>query len=405
MQLATSYMSAAQFAAMPSDNSDILSTYTSPQIQSMLTAASGIANAIMRRNLLATERTEVFDGEGSNILSLGTRPVIYVRQMQFVQPGISGFVVPSNRVLIDGRKGEIVTYSPLELQGIGYVSIFPVGIGFSTTFAAGYGYNPVTPPSWTSQDAPGGALNGLTPGPYVLGVTTYTMWGETLASFQAVTTASGAIQLSLQQMLGAWKYRVFIAPGAITTVNETGGIAAGATSIPLTDAAALSISVGSQIMLDPANSGAIEVVTVTAITGNVLTTTPTQYAHADGIQVLPQTSLVGEIPATTFGATAVQGTIASLTPPTGYFSQSAPLTDTSGVPTPPEIQEAVRLLLLSRIYEQNNLANRGIYQQRSNAKMVSWKSTEGMSGKGVPTLWQQASEMLQPYVLSSFFGK
>jgi hypothetical protein len=398
--LANSYVQVADFKAMPSDYD--LTGYQDPQLADLLTRASGAANALMKRNLLAQQRTEVFDGEGSNILTLGTSPIIYVRQMQFIQPGITGFVVPTNRVLIDGRKGHIITYSPLELQGVGFVSIFPAGIGFSVTYGVGYGYNPTAAPAWTSQDAPA-TIGGLLPGQYTIGITTTTQWGETTPNYQTVTTATGAVQLTLQQALGAWKYRLFLVAGAMTTT--TAAITAGGSSSTFTVANASGFAVGKKVVLDPLNVAATETVTITAIVGSTVTTTACANAHATGVQVVPQTSLVGEIPATTFGGEAIMGTISSLVPTPGTFPENAPTSDTSGVPLPENIREATRLLALSMLFEQNNLANRGVAGTASGRKRTQWRSTEGTSGKGVPTLWQQAVVLLESKKLSSFFGK
>jgi hypothetical protein len=328
--LSPSYMTVTELRGMALDYD--LTSYSDTQLTDALNRASGAANSIMRQNLLAQEVTKTFFGEGSNILALGYRPLLYVKQMQFVQPGIVGYNIPVNRVLIDYVKGEIVQYSPLELQGVGFVSVFPNGLPIAITYAFGYGYNPAVSPTWTATDAQGG--NGLAPGTYTVGITTKTMWGETLPSFQNVTTTTGVISVTIVPVLGAWKYRYFIAAGT------------------------------------------------------------NQQANA---------KLVGEIPSTNFGGESTQATISSLTPPSGTYVESAPTTDTSALPTPQEFRQAVALLVLSMIYEQNNLANRGIARTQSARKGVQWRPTTGTGGRGVPTLWEQAEEILKPRKLSTIF--
>ena len=326
-----SYISIDDFKTIPNDYD--LSTYTDVQLEDMLVRASGMADSIMRRSLLATEVTERLYGQGSNSLTLKNRPIIYVRKMQFVQPGVAGFIIPLDRVLIDTIRGEIVQYSPLELQGIGYISVFPYDLPIDVTYGYGYGYNAITPPAWTYADVPT-QLVSLAPGTYTLGVTTKTQNGETLPNFQNVTTATGSIALTVPPQLGAYLYRVFLAPGA--------------------------------------NQGALA-------------------------------KLVSEIPATTFGGTPTQGTISSLNPPSGYFAESAPTSDTSALVLPQALREAVRLLTLQILYEQNNLANRGVGLTSSGRKRIQWRSTEGLSGKGVPLFYDQAIELLRPLSLQEIF--
>jgi hypothetical protein len=400
--VAASYITPAQMRAMPSDYD--LAPYTDTQLQSILSRVSGAANSIMRRSLLAAERTEVFYGDGSNCIDLGARPLIYIKQMQFTQPGNVGFIIPADRVMIDYLKGQVIQYNPLELQGIGMISVFPRGLPVAFTYARGYGYNPVTPPVWTAADA-SASIDGLAPGTYTIAIAAATQWGESLPLYQTVTTATGFVRATIAPVLGAWKYRAFIAAGGMTTL--TAPLIAGANTVHVASASAL--SVGQTIVLDPMTSSSgtgtaqAEPVTITGIAGAVLTTTPVQYPHASGALVSPQTSLVCDVPFTTFNGEPSAATIGSLTPPAGYVTEAAPLVDSSQLPTPWEIAEGTRLLALSSIFEQNNLANRGVAGTQSDRKRVLWRSTEGSGGRGVPTLWQQAESILKPKMLSGIF--
>jgi hypothetical protein len=392
-----SYVTVADFKLMPLDYD--LSDYTDAQIQDILVRASGAANSIMRRSQLAEERIDTFYGDGSNIMPIGRRPLLYVRQMQFVQPGIVGFVVPPNRVLVDYTKAQIVQYSPLELQGVGFVSVFPDGLPIAITYGWGYGYNPATAPSWTGSDtlAP---LNGLAPGSYVVGITTRTQWGDTMPSYQTVVSANGGILAVINPVLGAWKYRVFITQGTLFSLSQS--INAGDSSIYITGSTMP--TTGQTLILDASANGLAEAVVVTSAAGGVVNLqSPTQYDHGINAVIAPQCNFAQEIPSTTFGGEATQGTVSSLVPPSGYYPETAPLTDTSAVPLPQEIREAVRLLALGQMYEQNNLANRGIASTDSGRKSIKWRPTTGTGGRGTPTLWQQAEEILKPQKLATIF--
>ncbi len=389
-----SYLTAATFLAMPNDYD--LSAYTSTQIQDVLNRASGTANSIMRRNLLAQELTEDFFGNGTRTLALNASPIIYVRQMQFVQPGLQGFTIPLNRVVVDTLKGTIDQYSPLVLQGVGYISAFPAGTPVAITYARGYGYGPMPQPVYTTSDAlyaPG----GLTPGTYLVGITTRTQRGETLPTYSVVTAALGSILVNLSPILGVWKYRAFVSKA--TTLTALASI--GATSVAVASAAPF--AVGQTVLLEP-GAAAQESVTVTAIVGSAIGISATTKAHSSGAAIAPLPSLVTDIAASTFGGSPVTGTLSSLALPDGYFPELAPTVDTSAIVAPPEIVEAVRLLALSMFYEQNNLSNRGVGSTKSGAKTVQWRSTEGSNAKGVPLMVQQASELLAGHRLTVPFS-
>lgn len=116
-----------------------------------------------------------------------------------------------------------------------------------------------------------------------------------------------------------------------------------------------------------------------------------------------QRILVGESPATNYGASTVTVTVTGITPPSNYGTVNPPTSDTSANPIPKAIPEAVRLITLGMLWEQNNLANRGVYMEETGRKRISWKSTEGNSGKGVPLYFSQAEALLSPYADSGVY--
>jgi hypothetical protein len=113
--------------------------------------------------------------------------------------------------------------------------------------------------------------------------------------------------------------------------------------------------------------------------------------------------LVAESPATNYGADTIALTITSLSAPTNYGTVSPPTSDTSATPIPSAIVEAVRMIALSMLYEQNNLANRGVSMQDDGKQRIGWKSTEGTSGRGKPLMVQQAEDMLAAYADSGVY--
>jgi hypothetical protein len=175
---------------------------------------------------------------------------------------------------------------------------------------------------------------GLTPGVYTVGVTTKTRWGETIPSYQNITTATGSFAITVQPALGAYLYRVFIATGANQSANAM---------------------------------------------------------------------LAYEIPPSTYGYASIQQTVSQTAPPYGYFPETAPTADSSAPALPQEFREAMRLLVLSNLYEQNSLANRGIQSTTSGRKDIRWRSTEGNSGKGVPRFYEEAMEALSAYVYQDIY--
>ncbi len=329
------YVTADDFLSMPLDYN--LDGYTDDQVTDILVRASGIANAILKRSLLATERLQRFRGNGTSRLSLHARPLLYVRSMQFVVPGLIGAAIPLDRVNIDYELGTIEVVRPLALQGVGYEPFFPERVPIDISFAAGYGYDPYEAPQWSAVDTNAGVVS-LAPGQYLVGVTTRTPWGETTPTLQTVTTASGAFTLTITPALGAYSYRVYAAP-----------LSAAATADPT------------------------------------------------------QLTLVGEVPSATFTDGPSTYNVSSLATPAFTYPAPLSLTDTAAPPLPQEIREAIRLLAMQQIYEQNNLSNRGIARTESGRKSVQWRSTEGSGGRGVPLYFEQASQLLAPFAFSEVY--
>lgn len=318
------YVTLDDFKAMPLDYD--LTSYSDAQLTDILVRASGMANSIMRWSLLAEEREDTIVGDGTNQLFIGRYPLIYVRKIQLWQPGGNGYLVPLGTVRIDARIGTVTQYAPIAIAGIGLYSIFPEDWPIKVVYGYGYGFNPVVAPQWSAIDVPlpGATPSPLAPGTYQVGVTARTQFGETAPRFQTITTATGAIAISIQPTLGADSYRVFVGS---TQLNAT---------------------------------------------------------------------FVAETPSTVYAGNIATVHAASSAQPTGYFAEGAPIVDSSTISLPQELREAIRLLAMQVIYEQNNLANRGVYRTRDGMQDIAWRSTEGNSGRGVPLYYDQAIELLQP---------
>jgi hypothetical protein len=324
------YLSLAAFKAQGNDYD--LTPYSDAQLTDLLVRASAKADSIMHRSYQPQEISERFYGDGSNSLIIDRAPLAYVKQIQFVQPGMVGFNIPVSQILIDYRTSEALQYTPLTFIGQGYTTTFPRGTPVDILYAFGYGVA-IASPAFTLADLPVGTSNThLAPGAYYIGISTKTMWGESIPTIVGpYTTASGVIQASLVAQPGAYLYNVYIG--------------------------------------------------TTALNGQ----------------------LVGQTPATTYGNTALSATVSSQTPSPYLFTQALPLVDTSANPLPGAIIEATRIMTLGILWEQNNLANRGIYKQDSGRKSLMWKSTDGMSGKGLSYAEGQATELLRPYALNAIF--
>ena len=384
-----SYLSVETFQSMANDFD--LSSYSSAQLQQKLCAASDWANSIMQRDLLAQEQTIRFIGDGTDRLDLGKALVLYIKRAQIVIPNAQGYSIPINELLLDYQTGDAFEYAPLYWAGAGYRSMFPNGAPIDVTLAWGYGYTAAKAPQWSAADQAGG---GIPAGNYNVAITARTFWGETTASVVQYETATGSFLVTVTSGIGVYLYRIYVSSAADnTTLNAS--CVAGATSV--TPAATAGMTVNSQWLI---GSGATaEVVTVTgAVSGGNVPISATQFAHNANEAMIPAPLLVTEMPLVAYGASPITTEINSLLPQNNLFADPLPTIDTSAPPIPWAIQEATRLLTLVGIFEQNNLANRGLYMQRSAERTRSWKSTEGNSGRGVPTLAQQATDMLQRFV-------
>lgn len=388
-----SYLTAATFSGMALDYD--LTPYTTTQLQDILNRASAKVNSLLRRDMLARERVIRVPGNGTNRLELDVYPVIYIKKIQVAVPGSVGLIIPADQVLIDYSSGGVLQYTPMYYTGAGYFARFPYGVPVDLTVGTGYGYA-VAPPAFTTADNTGS--QGLAAGTYNFSLTSKTMFGESTATVKQVTTTTGNILATITQTLGAYLYRAYLSSAANNTTLTT-STAAGATSFVLGSVGM--IADGDVLLFDSgANAEYLTVATVTSATNTITTIAGAVYAHASGVAIIEQPKLVGESPFTSYGFPHMQILVNSTSAPNGIYQDVLPLTDTSAPPIPNAFIEATRLLAMSIIYEQNNLANRGVYMMNTNRKRVSWKSTEGTSGRGVPVVEQQAAELLKPYKFS-----
>lgn len=385
------YLSTDAFKAQANDYD--LTPYTDVQLLDILTRASGHADAIMRRSLLLQEKIVRYEGDGTNRLELHESPLAYIKRIEVVVTGQSGTAVPLDQVLIDFRSGDIREYTPLLLVGVGFFDRFPRGIPVDVTMGVGYGMT-YAEPVWTSADGDG----SLPAGTYNVAVSTATMWGETTATVRQVTTAGGKIILSVKSVLGAYRYRAYLSDAANNTTLSA-AVEANATNATLSVAG--TIAVGDSLLVGSETDNA-EIVTVTAVNGTTITA-PFVNAHAQGESVIEAPTLVAVSQFSASGADGRTIDLSSLSAQDSLWPDALPLTNTASPAVPMPIVEATRQLALSMLYEQNNLANRGVFQQKSGHKELSWKSTEGMSGKGVPLMVQTATELLAPFALCGIF--
>lgn len=388
------YLSVATFKAQPNDFD--ISGYTDTQLQDILVRASGKADGYMRRSLLPTEVTKQFEGYGTNTLDLESTPICYVKTAQLVMPGFAPFALPLGQLQIDYERGVLRTWSPMIFQTLGVANVFPKNsLPILITFATGYGW-PIPAPSFTLTEASnsGGTFAG---GTYNFVCTTRTFPGESLPSVpQQIAIGAGAqIDVNITPTPGAYVYRIYASSAADNTALSALAAAAATT---ITCAAVTGMTAGTQWLLDAGTTN-VEIVTVVSVVGNVVTlAAPLANAHADGATIIPLPYLVAESPATNYGTALMTVTVTSLAAP-AIGALIPPTTDSSMWPVPNAIIEAVRLLTLGIIWEQNNLANRGIYEQKSNRKALTWKSTEGSAGKGISYVEQQAQALLAPFAL------
>lgn len=216
------YIPTEVFQKMPNDYD--LTPYTSVQLQGLLVRATGSVDAYMKRTLLATEVTEQKVGDGSNLMYIDRFPIIYIKNIQFVLPGMQGYQVPVSQILIDYNVSELLNYTPLVFQGIGLTTVFPRGTPITITYGYGMGYA-VPSPSFTTKDVAPTTGTPLAPGTYYTAVSSQTMWGESQPTITPVTTATGAIQYTLTPVPGAYIYNVYLgtsnSPSALTRVAQS----------------------------------------------------------------------------------------------------------------------------------------------------------------------------------------
>lgn len=392
-KLTPSYLTPAQFLALPNDYD--FTSYSTPQIQAMLTAASGHADSIMKKSYLAQEGTIRYTGTGLAHIELEEKPLLYVKRVQIALPGAQGLIFPANQLLIDYEQGSVLDYTPLYWQGVlGYV--FPKGIPVDVTCAWGYGLTVATAPKVTIVDGQG---TGLPAGTYNVAVTSKTQYGETTAVVQSYTTASGVFVITPAEVLGVYVFRAYVSPATYNTTLSS-GVAAAATTLPVTATAGM--NPGDQWLL---GAGAtLEVVTIATVGGgNVTLTAGTLYAHNSGEAFIPVPVLVGESPFVAYGTQTIQILVNSLNAPANFWQDILPTTDSSAPQIPDAIPEAVRQLVLDRVYEQNNLANRGVSGVSEGDKRVMWRSTTGNSGRGTSSIIDTVTALLEPYVNSGLY--
>jgi hypothetical protein len=379
---------------MPNDYAN-LSNYSTPQLQSILQAAAGQADAIMRRSYRAQEQTIRYWGTGRSSLDLEEKPLLYVKRVQVAIPGTQGIIMPTNEILIDYDQGNMFEYTPLYWQGnLGW--IFPRDVPIDVTLAWGYGYTPAVAPVVATVDVSGG---GLPAGLYNVAVTAKTFFGETTAAVFQYATATGSFQITPTQGLGVYVYRAYVSP-AVNNTTITAEAAQGATT--LTAASIAGMVANAQWLLGSGSTA--EVVTISSAVGSTVTLVAgLANQHNPGEKLIPLPLLVSESPFVAYGAQPINLLVNSLNPPTNYYQDSLPTTDTSAPAVPDAIVEANRLLALSRIYEQNNKANQGIQNVVESSKRLTWRSTEGNSGRGTPLLVEEAKDLLSGYALNSFF--
>lgn len=385
-----SYVTVAQMLAYANDFD--LASYSPTQMIAKVEGASAWANSLMKQDLLAQQKVIRYIGDGSDRLNLQKSPLLYIKRAQIVVPGVQSYFIPPDELLIGYEDGEAFMYAPLYWAGAGYRSLFPLNAPIDVTLAWGYGFTAAKPPQWSAVDYSGG---GLPAGNYNVAITTATFFGETSAPVAQYATATGSFTVTIISNQGAYIYRIYVSPAADNTTLP-GGSLVNATS--LTPGATTGMTLNSEWLLDSGANAEVVTISGAPVGGVVPIASPTLYAHADGCPMIPVPQLVNEAPVSAFAGLPITASIATLSPQNGLPPDALPTVDTSAPETPPAIIEAVQLLFLAGIFERNNKANRGVYSQRITDRMTAWKSTEGNSGKGVPTLVQQATSLLSPFI-------
>lgn len=206
------YLDAATFkAGLTGIPALLVANLSDVQIQNVLNGATGRADAIMCRSVLAREETRYYRGNGTATLDIDETPLLYVRSIAFAQPGLGSLSIPTQNLLIDYEGGELVTFTPLFLQGSGYVAHFPYGIELAVKIGFGYG-RAVPQPTFSVVDSPSTGMTTLAPGSYDIAVVAGSFWGQTAAVPRTVASRSGGLLVTVQSVLGADRYRVFLAP-------------------------------------------------------------------------------------------------------------------------------------------------------------------------------------------------
>jgi hypothetical protein len=385
------YISLATFEGIALDYS--LTGYTATQLTDLLVRSSGVVDSFLCRTYLPTQMTEQFEGVGTSEVNIGTHPIAAVNSVQLVMPGFAPFALPVGQLLIDYQRGIIRSWSPIVYQSLGISTVFPRnGLPIVMQFISGCGYA-IPPPTFTLSSA---GVNGTIPaGTYNVAVSTRTQPGESLPSLpQSITLSQLAgINVTITPSPGVFVNRVYYSQGPNTTLETQ--IAAGVSAfVPVSTAG---VSAGQVLTLGFGTADCENVTVASVVGGTVNITGTTANAHAVGETIVVAMTLLAESPATNFATSTMVVTLSSLAAPS-IGALAAPLTDTSPWPLPNAIVEATRLIALNVLYEQNNLANRGIYQLRSEGRTETWKSTEGQGGLGHPVMVEMAKELLQPYV-------
>ena len=230
------YLTVAALKDMNLDYS--LVTYSDLQLAGMLVRASAIADSMMNRSttssLLASEQTKQFEGTGTNRLNLNRSPLCYIKKVELALPGVRGWTLALDQLMVDYPQGFIKIFQPLLWAG-SYFALFPRDATIEVTYGHGFGYI-VQSPQVTIVDNPGGSLP---PGQYDVAVTSKTPWGDSVAQIQTVSSSSGALLVTVTPVLGAILYRAFAAPTTqrpLTLVGESSHTAYGesAVQIPIT---------------------------------------------------------------------------------------------------------------------------------------------------------------------------
>jgi hypothetical protein len=225
----TTYLTLSALKAMALDYD--LSSYSDAQLVTKLTAATAVVDSMTRKHHIASEVTLQYEGSGNNRLNLARKPLCYIKKVELAVPGMRGWTLALDQLLVDYPLGFLKIFQPILWSG-SYYAMFPKDATIEVTFAHGFGYT-VSSPAVTIVDSPGGTLP---PGQYDVAVTSKTPWGDSVAPIQTVTSASGALMATVSPVLGAILYRAFAAPHGttpLTLVGESSHTAYGSSSVQI----------------------------------------------------------------------------------------------------------------------------------------------------------------------------